>query len=184
MRLWLGFLLLGALTLGAAAAPLVQAGAAAACLGALLALITGVGRTTLAMARERDLPGPLARVGGAHTVPFVAELAVAAVVILLLLTTDGGFKRELELPSTGVERTYRARVFGPTPLAGAAVMATDLRASACLVLAGISAQGITLIDRIYHLDRGYEAMEDKLRSLGAEVDRLAGEAATVAAEAR
>lgn len=72
----------------AAGAPLVQAGAAAACLGALLALITGVGRTTLAMARERDLPGPLARVGGKHTVPFVAELAVAAVVIVLLLTTD------------------------------------------------------------------------------------------------
>lgn len=72
----------------AAGAPLVQAGAAAACLGALLALITGVGRTTLAMARERDLPAPLARVGGKHTVPFVAELAVAAVVILLLLTTD------------------------------------------------------------------------------------------------
>lgn len=69
-------------------APLVQAGAAAACLGALLALITGVGRTTLAMARERDLPAPLARVGGKHTVPFVAELAVAAVVIFLLLTTD------------------------------------------------------------------------------------------------
>ena len=69
-------------------APFVQAGAAAACLGALLALITGVGRTTLAMARERDLPGPLARVGGAHTVPFVAELAVAAVVIALLLSTD------------------------------------------------------------------------------------------------
>ncbi|MCU1434127.1 MAG: transporter [Pseudarthrobacter sp.] len=72
----------------AAGAPLVQAGAAAACLGALLALITGVGRTALAMARERDLPSPLARVGGRHTVPFVAELAVAAVVILLLLTTD------------------------------------------------------------------------------------------------
>lgn len=72
----------------AAGAPLVQAGAAAACLGALLALITGVGRTTLAMARERDLPAPLARVGGRHTVPFVAELAVAAVVIVLLLTTE------------------------------------------------------------------------------------------------
>lgn len=70
-----------------AGAPLVQAGAAAACLGALLALITGVGRTTLAMARERDLPGPLALVGR-RSVPFVAELAVAAVVILLLLTTD------------------------------------------------------------------------------------------------
>jgi APA family basic amino acid/polyamine antiporter len=72
----------------AAGAPLVQAGAAAACLGALLALITGVGRTTLAMARERDLPGPLAHVGGKHTVPVVAELTVAAVVIVLLLTTD------------------------------------------------------------------------------------------------
>lgn len=69
-------------------AVLVQVGAAAACLGALLALITGVGRTTLAMARERDLPAPLAKVGGKHTVPYVAELAVAAVVILLLLTTD------------------------------------------------------------------------------------------------
>ncbi len=71
-----------------AGAPVVQAGAAAACLGALLALITGVGRTTLAMARERDLPRPLARVGGKHTVPYVAEVAVAAVVILLLLTAD------------------------------------------------------------------------------------------------
>ncbi|TLM87548.1 APC family permease [Pseudarthrobacter sp. NamE5] len=71
-----------------AGAPLVQVGAGAACLGALLALITGVGRTTLAMARERDLPGPLAKVGGKHTVPFVAELAVAAVVILLLVSTD------------------------------------------------------------------------------------------------
>jgi APA family basic amino acid/polyamine antiporter len=71
-----------------AGAPFVQAGAAAACLGALLALITGVGRTAMAMARERDLPSPLARVGGRHTVPFVAELSVAAAVIVLLLTTN------------------------------------------------------------------------------------------------
>jgi APA family basic amino acid/polyamine antiporter len=71
-----------------AGAPLVQAGAAAACLGALLALITGVGRTAMAMARERDLPSPLAWVGGPHTVPFIAELSVAAAVIVLLLTTD------------------------------------------------------------------------------------------------
>ena len=72
----------------AAGAPVVQAGAAAACLGALLALITGVGRTALAMARERDLPSALARVGGQHTVPFVAELSVGAAVIVLLLTAD------------------------------------------------------------------------------------------------
>ena len=71
-----------------AGGPVVQAGAAAACLGALLALITGVGRTAMAMARERDLPAPLARVGGHHTVPVVAELSVAAAVVALLLTTD------------------------------------------------------------------------------------------------
>jgi APA family basic amino acid/polyamine antiporter len=72
----------------AAGAPAVQAGAAAASLGALLALITGVGRTAMAMAREHDLPVSLARVGGRHPVPVTAELAVAAVVVLLLLTTD------------------------------------------------------------------------------------------------
>lgn len=71
-----------------AGAPFVRAGAAAGCLGALLALITGVGRTAMAMARERDLPSPLASVGGAHTVPYLAELTVAAAVIVLLLTTN------------------------------------------------------------------------------------------------
>jgi UDP-N-acetylglucosamine 1-carboxyvinyltransferase len=65
----------------------------------------------------------------------------------------------------------RARVHGPTPLTGAAVMATDLRASACLVLAGVAAEGETVVDRIYHLDRGYERMELKLQSLGARVAR-------------
>jgi UDP-N-acetylglucosamine 1-carboxyvinyltransferase len=67
-----------------------------------------------------------------------------------------------------------ARVTGPTPLSGANVMATDLRASACLVLAGLVAQGETVVDRIYHLDRGYEAMERKLQSLGGRVERIAG----------
>jgi UDP-N-acetylglucosamine 1-carboxyvinyltransferase len=65
----------------------------------------------------------------------------------------------------------RAQVHGPTRLTGAAVMATDLRASACLVLAGIAAEGETVIDRIYHLDRGYEQMELKLQRLGARVAR-------------
>jgi UDP-N-acetylglucosamine 1-carboxyvinyltransferase len=64
-----------------------------------------------------------------------------------------------------------AKVQGPTPLSGAAVMATDLRASACLVLAALAATGETVIDRIYHLDRGYEAMETKLQALGARVER-------------
>ena len=65
-----------------------------------------------------------------------------------------------------------ARIHGPSRLSGAHVMATDLRASACLVLAGVAAEGETLVDRIYHLDRGYESMESKLRALGARVERV------------
>ena len=51
-------------------------------------------------------------------------------------------------------------------------MATDLRASACLVLAALVADGETVVDRVYHLDRGYEAMELKLGGLGAQVERI------------
>ncbi len=64
-----------------------------------------------------------------------------------------------------------AWVEGRTPLSGAHVMATDLRASACLVLAALVAEGTTLVHRIYHLDRGYERMEEKLTALGADVVR-------------
>jgi UDP-N-acetylglucosamine 1-carboxyvinyltransferase len=60
-----------------------------------------------------------------------------------------------------------------TKLTGANVMATDLRASACLVIAGLVAEGETTIDRIYHLDRGYERIEDKLSALGACIRRVA-----------
>jgi UDP-N-acetylglucosamine 1-carboxyvinyltransferase len=59
----------------------------------------------------------------------------------------------------------------PGQLTAAPVMATDLRASACLVLAGLVAQGETLVNRIYHLDRGYENLELKLSQLGATVRR-------------
>ena len=64
-----------------------------------------------------------------------------------------------------------AIVKGVPRLAGAHVMATDLRASASLVIAGLVAQGETVIDRIYHLDRGYEALETKLQGVGARVTR-------------
>ena len=67
-----------------------------------------------------------------------------------------------------------AIVRGSTKLYGAPVMATDLRASACLVLAGLAADGETLIDRIYHIDRGYECIEEKLTQLGARIRRVAG----------
>jgi UDP-N-acetylglucosamine 1-carboxyvinyltransferase len=66
-----------------------------------------------------------------------------------------------------------AIVRGVPKLAGANVMATDLRASACLVIAGLGAEGETTIDRIYHLDRGYERIEQKLSALGAQIRRAA-----------
>jgi UDP-N-acetylglucosamine 1-carboxyvinyltransferase len=73
----------------------------------------------------------------------------------------------------------RIRKEGPTAviqgvkeLQGAAVMASDLRASAALVLAGLVAQGETRIDRVYHIDRGYEKIEQKLMAVGADIKRI------------
>jgi len=65
-----------------------------------------------------------------------------------------------------------ALIEGVPRLSGATVMATDLRASASLVIAGLVADGETLVDRIYHLDRGYDQMEDKLRGIGADIERI------------
>jgi len=67
---------------------------------------------------------------------------------------------------------HTAVVQGVERLSGASVMATDLRASASLVIAGLVAEGETVVDRIYHLDRGYDGMEKKLRALGADVERI------------
>jgi UDP-N-acetylglucosamine 1-carboxyvinyltransferase len=65
-----------------------------------------------------------------------------------------------------------AHVTGPTPLTGAPLIASDLRASASLVLAGLVAEGETMIDRVYHIDRGYEKIEAKLRNVGANIERI------------
>jgi UDP-N-acetylglucosamine 1-carboxyvinyltransferase len=70
----------------------------------------------------------------------------------------------------------QATVHGPTTLSGAPVMATDLRASVCLLLAGLAARGTTRVSRVYHLDRGYEHVEAKLGALGADVRREKGAA--------
>ena len=66
----------------------------------------------------------------------------------------------------------RAVIVGKTPLSGAAVLASDLRASASLVLAALVADGETIIDRVYHIDRGYERIEEKLKGVGAEIRRI------------
>ena len=65
-----------------------------------------------------------------------------------------------------------AIIKGPTKLTGAEVMATDLRASVCLVLAGLIADNRTIVNRIYHLDRGYEFLENKLTNCKAKIKRV------------
>ena len=67
-----------------------------------------------------------------------------------------------------------AKVTGIDRLKGAPVMATDLRASVSLILAGLAAEGDTTVSRVYHLDRGYEHVEEKLSAVGARIERVAG----------
>jgi UDP-N-acetylglucosamine 1-carboxyvinyltransferase len=68
-----------------------------------------------------------------------------------------------------------ATVTGVPKLRGAPVMATDLRASVSLILAGLAAEGDTVVSRVYHLDRGYERVVDKLRGVGAQIERVKGQ---------
>jgi UDP-N-acetylglucosamine 1-carboxyvinyltransferase len=88
---------------------------------------------------------------------------------------ENRFMHALELVRMGANikiEGRRAIVRGKTPLSGAAVLAGDLRASASLVLAALVAEGETIIDRVYHIDRGYEHIEEKLRGVGAQMRRI------------
>jgi UDP-N-acetylglucosamine 1-carboxyvinyltransferase len=88
---------------------------------------------------------------------------------------ENRFLHALELTRMGADITVngrRAVVRGKTPLSGAKVQASDLRASASLVIAGLAAEGETLIDRVYHIDRGYERIEEKLTQAGAKIRRI------------
>jgi UDP-N-acetylglucosamine 1-carboxyvinyltransferase len=88
------------------------------------------------------------------------------------------FKHVPELVRLGADielKENAAVVRGVQQLEGAKVMSTDLRASASLILAGLVARGSTEVLRVYHLDRGYEAIEVKLRGLGADIERVSGE---------
>ena len=90
---------------------------------------------------------------------------------------ENRFMHVQELVRMGADITPKTQVAvvrgAPHCLTGAPVMATDLRASASLVLAGLAAAGETIVNRIYHLDRGYEKLEVKLRELGARIERRA-----------
>jgi UDP-N-acetylglucosamine 1-carboxyvinyltransferase len=88
---------------------------------------------------------------------------------------ENRFMHVLELQRLGARIEidgHTAIVRGVEHLSGATVMATDLRASASLVIAGLVAQGQTTVERIYHLDRGYQSMEKRLEALGARIERV------------
>jgi UDP-N-acetylglucosamine 1-carboxyvinyltransferase len=88
---------------------------------------------------------------------------------------ENRFMHALELARMGASirvEGNRAIVRGAAPLSGAGVTASDLRASASLVLAGLAAKGETIIERVYHIDRGYERIEERLRELGADIQRV------------
>ncbi len=107
---------------------------------------------------------------------FMALAAVARGTAVITETIfENRFMHALELQRLGADITIQgnsAVVRGVERLQGASVMATDLRASAGLVIAGLAAEGETVVDRIYHLDRGYEALEKKLGALGAQISRV------------
>ena len=89
---------------------------------------------------------------------------------------EGRFMHVPELARLGTDIAIEgpsAIVKGGKPLSGAPIMASDLRASAALVIAGMVAEGETVVNRIYHLDRGYENIDEKLRGLGAQIERVA-----------
>ena len=157
-------------------------------LDAVLQKLRGAGAVILAgdSTIELDMRGARPRSVDVHTAPhpgfptdmqaqFMALDAVADGAGIITETIfENRFMHALELQRLGADiriEGHTAVVSGRERLKGAPVMATDLRASASLVLAALVAEGETLIDRIYHIDRGYEHIEDKLRGLGAEIRR-------------
>jgi UDP-N-acetylglucosamine 1-carboxyvinyltransferase len=138
---------------------------------------------------ELDMKGRRPRSVSFHTAPhpgfptdmqaqFTALNAVADGVGTITETVfENRFMHVLEMQRMGAEIRLEgntAIVRGVPRLTAAPVMATDLRASASLVLAGLVAAGETYVERIYHIDRGYECIEEKLRQLGATIDRVPG----------
>jgi UDP-N-acetylglucosamine 1-carboxyvinyltransferase len=107
---------------------------------------------------------------------FCALNAVAAGVGMITETVfENRFQHVLELQRMGADIRLEgntAIISGVGQLTAAPVMATDLRASASLVLAGLAARGETLVDRVYHVDRGYERIEEKFSKLGATIRRV------------
>lgn len=159
-------------TLDATLGKLREAGAKIECANDTIQLEMA-GRPTAVSLRTAPYPGFATDMQA----QFMALDAIARGTSVITETIfENRFMHALELQRLGADifiQGNTAVVKGVKKLQGATVMATDLRASASLVIAGLVAEGETLIDRIYHLDRGYESLEQKLSGLGARVERLA-----------
>ena len=136
---------------------------------------------SLSMERERPLSaslstGPYPSFPTDMQAQFIALNTIAEGTATITETIfENRFMHVQELARMGGQIALKgntAVVKGIKSLVAAPVMATDLRASACLVLAGLVAKGMTQIDRIYHIDRGYERIEEKLNLLGADIERI------------
>ena len=141
------------------------------------------GKDWISLSMERDRPlasslstGPYPSFPTDMQAQFIALNTIAEGTATITETVfENRFMHVQELARMGgqiVLKGNTAVVNGTKSLIGAPVMATDLRASACLVLAGLVAEGMTQIDRIYHIDRGYERIEEKLNLLGADIERI------------
>ncbi len=168
----------------------VLRGARAEHLGAVVKTLAGAGVDVtetpdgLSVARRNGLTGvdvmtePFPGFATDMQAQFMALMAVAEGAAMVTETIfENRFMHVPELNRMGARINVHgasAIVRGVPRLSGAPVMATDLRASVSLVLAGLAAQGETIVNRVYHLDRGYERVEEKLAAVGAEIERLRG----------
>jgi UDP-N-acetylglucosamine 1-carboxyvinyltransferase len=160
-------------------------------LEAVLAKLREAGATVTSGADwiELDMRGRRPRAIDLRTAPYPAfptdmqaqfaalDTIADGVGTIIETTFENRFMHMLEMRRLGAEIRLEgntAIIKGVPKLQAAPVMATDLRASASLVLAGLVAEGRTVIDRIYHIDRGYEAIEEKLSALGADIRRIPG----------
>ena len=159
-------------TLDATLGKLREAGARIQCTGDTIELEM-VGRPAAVSLRTAPYPGFATDMQA----QFMALDAIArGTSVITENIFENRFMHALELQRLGADMSIQgstAVIKGVERLQGATVMATDLRASASLVIAALAAEGETLIDRIYHLDRGYESLEQKLSGLGARVERIA-----------
>jgi UDP-N-acetylglucosamine 1-carboxyvinyltransferase len=134
--------------------------------------VTGTGRPRAVNVRTQPFPG-FATDMQAQILAFMTVADGQSVITEAVF--ENRFMHVNELLRMGADITIAgntAVVQGVPHLSGAPVMATDLRASASLILAGLAARGTTTVSRIYHLDRGYEAIERKLSALGADIERV------------